>query len=224
MPPEPEATFARHVHGHGMSRFGAWPKRVRSAGTGSPVRSCARATRATVGRSAVESDASTRLRAAILHREDGEDGKFLGRKPETGGYSYPSLGRVRALQAIPRPWIPPNGPQGAQNGRESGFPGFGGARGSDSCHQSAKEPPKGGSSSPRRSRPTLPASGSIEDHVGRVVGHNGATLAGGPRDGIRGVEHLDAVRSRGGPETPGSEGAQPPASPSGRHTECGHGG
>ena len=140
------------------------------------------------------------------------------------GYSYPSLGRVRALQAIPRPWIPPNGPQDAQNGRESGFPGFGGARGSDSCHQSAKEPPKGGSSSPRRSRPTLPASGSIEDHVGRVVGHNGAALAGGPRDGIRGVEHLDAVRSRGGPETPGSEGAQPPASPSGRHTECGHGG
>jgi len=39
------------------------------------------------------------------------------------GYSYPSGGRVRALQAILRPRIPPNGPPNAQNARESGFPG-----------------------------------------------------------------------------------------------------
>ena len=80
--PGPPTASPRHVHGHGMRRFGACPKRVRSAGTGSPVRSCARATRATVSRSAVESDASTRFGAAILHREDVE---FLGRKPESGG-------------------------------------------------------------------------------------------------------------------------------------------
>ena len=40
------------------------------------------------------------------------------------GYSYPSGGRVRALQAILWPRIPPDHPQNAQNRRESGFPGF----------------------------------------------------------------------------------------------------
>ena len=42
-------------------------------------------------------------------------------------------------------------PPKRQNGRECGFPGFGGARGLDACHQSAKDPSTGGSSSPRRS-------------------------------------------------------------------------
>jgi len=81
--PDPRWHPRAMFHGNGMSRFGAWPKRVRSAGTGSPVRSCARAA---VSRSAVESDASTRFGAAILHREDVE---FVGRKPETGGTPTP---------------------------------------------------------------------------------------------------------------------------------------
>ena len=45
------------------------------------------------------------------------------------GYSYPSGGRVRPLHGILRPRIPPNRPQNAQNGRESGLPGFRRARG-----------------------------------------------------------------------------------------------
>ncbi len=67
----------------------------------------------------------------------------------------------------------------------------------------------------------LPAGRFDEDHVDRVVGHHGATLGRGPRDGAPGLEDLAARRSRGGPETPGSEGAQPPASLARGHAECG---
>ena len=69
--------------------------------------------------------------------------------------------------------------------------------------------------------PSAPGRRSFEDHVDRVVGLGGATLGRGPGDGIRGVEHLAACRSRGGPETRGSEGAQPPASLRRGLTECG---
>ena len=61
--------------------------------------------------------------ASIIRREDVE---FPGRETRNRGYSYPSWGRVRALQAIPRPRISPDRPQNAQNGRECNFPGFGG--------------------------------------------------------------------------------------------------
>ena len=44
-------------------------------------------------------------------------------KARNRGHSYPSGSGVRALQAIPRPRIPRNGRQNAQNGRESGFQG-----------------------------------------------------------------------------------------------------
>ena len=54
------------------------------------------------------------------------DVEFPGRETRNRGYSYPSWGRVRALQAIPRPRISPDRPQNAQNGRECNFPGFGG--------------------------------------------------------------------------------------------------
>ena len=67
----------------------------------------------------------------------------------------------------------------------------------------------------------FPAGDPTRDHVGRIVGHDGATLGRGPRDGVRGLEHLAAGRSRGGPETQGSEGAQPPASLARGHAECG---
>jgi len=61
----------------------------------------------------------------------------------------------------------------------------------------------------------FPAGGSSRDHVGRIVGHDGATLGRGPRDGVRGLEHLAARRSRGGPETPGQRGHSPPPASAG---------
>ncbi len=62
----------------------------------------------------------------------------------------------------------------------------------------------------------LPAGRSIEDHVGRSVGHDGAALGRG--DGVRGVDHTAAHRSCGGAENRGSEGARPPRQPpSGTH-------
>ena len=140
------------------------------------------------------------------------------------GYSYPSGGRVRALQGIARPWIPPNRPPNAQNGRESGFPGstgYGGSMTWMAATQSAKDPTHGRILKPTPVTAKLPAGGPSRDHVGRVVGHDGATLGRGPGDGVRGLEPLAARRSRGGPETPGSEGAQPPASLRRGRTECG---
>ena len=73
-------------------------------------------------------------------------------KARNRGYSYPSGSGVRALQAIPRPRIPRNGRQNAQNGRESGFQGstgYGRAITWMAATQSAKEPPTGGSREPQ---------------------------------------------------------------------------
>jgi len=131
------------------------------------------------------------------------------------GYSYRSRGRVRALQAIPRPWIPPNGPQGAQNGRESGFPGFGGARGSDSCHQSAKEPPKGGSSSPRRSRPTLPASGPLRITSAGSSATTGLRSPVAPATGFGGWSTSTPSAPVAGRKRRGQRGRSPPPAPPG---------
>ena len=89
--------------------------------------------------------------------------------------------------------------------------------------QSARDPPTGESFKPSPVHGQgLPAGGSVEDHVGRVIGHQVATLGRGSRGGVRGVEQLAARRSRGGPATAGSEGAQPPASLRRGLTECGH--
>ena len=129
--PEPPTASPRHVHGHGnVPGLGTCPKRVPSPGTGSPVRSWAGATRATDSRSAVESDASTRFGAAILHREDVE---FLGRKPETGGTPTPP--RVEFVR-----YSRSHGLGFRQTGRQTPrmalgavFPRFGGPHGSDSC-------------------------------------------------------------------------------------------
>jgi len=85
--PGPPSASPRHVHGHGnvparhLPETGAEPRdriarQVVVTGRRGPP----------VSRSAVESDASTRFGAAILHREDVE---FLGRKPETGGTPTP---------------------------------------------------------------------------------------------------------------------------------------
>ena len=56
----------------------------------------------------------------------------------------------------------------------------------------------------------FPADDPTRDHVGRIVGHDGATLGRGPRDGVRGLELLAAGRTRGGPETQGQRGRSPP--------------
>ena len=129
------------------------------------------------------------------------------------------------LQAILRPRIPPNRPQDAQNGRESGFPdstGFWESMTWVACHPvGQRRRLRADPQALARFKARLPAGRFDEDHVDRVVGHHGATLGRGPRDGARGLEDLAARRSRGGPETPGSEGAQPPASLARGHAECG---
>ena len=89
-------------------------------------------------------------------------------------YSYPSGGRVRALQWILRPWIPPNRPPNAQNGRESGFFGLQGARALPSrLRTHPRTDPQA------RSGSWLAIRGGSRR---RVVGHGGATLSRGPRD------------------------------------------
>ena len=139
-------------------------------------------------------------------------------------YSYPSCGRVRALHAILRPRIPPNRPQDAQNGRESGFPGFRSTTLDDPgwlVTQSAKDPSTGGSSGPRRSRPSSPAGGPARDQRRPDRRPRRGYARPWPPRRSSGLEHLAARRSRGGPKTQGSEGAQPPASLARGLTECG---
>ena len=66
---------------------------------------------------------------------------------------------------------------------------------------------------------------SVEDHVGRIVGHDGATLSRGTGAGIRGAEQHAARRSGSGAESWGSKGgvsAPLPAPPG--HASRGHGG
>ena len=126
------------------------------------------------------------------------------------GCSYTTGGRVHALHAILRPQVPPNRPPNAQNDRESGFPGFGGATLGLAATRRPRTHPRADPQA-RAGHGYAPGWRAVEDHVGREVRH----------DGARGCEHLAARRSRGGPETPGSEGAQPPASLRRGLTECG---
>ena len=59
----------------------------------------------------------------------------------------------------------------------------------------------------------VPGRPSVEDQVGRVVGHDGATLGRGPRaTGFGGLEHLRRPPLPWRAGNAGSEGAQPPAS------------
>ncbi len=96
------------------------PKRARSAGAGSPVRLRARA---------IRPPPAVRPSRTRPHPFPWLDHPPRGCRvplPEVRnrGYSYPSGGRVRALQAILWPRIPPDHPPNAQNRRESGFPGL----------------------------------------------------------------------------------------------------
>ena len=100
------------------------------------------------------------------------------RKPETGDPS-PSGGRVRALQAILRPWIPPNRPTTAQNRRESGFPGSRGRRPPVGDRQ-----PKSARGTSRLSPVTI--SPRLADRAGITSGgssaHGGAPRPAAPAD------------------------------------------
>ena len=121
----------RHVHGHGnvparhLPETGAEPRNriarqvVVTGRRGPPV-----------SRSAVESDASTRFGAAILHREDVE---FLGRKPETGGTPTPPRVEFVRYSRSRGLGFRQTGPQTPRMALRAVFPRFGGAHGSDSC-------------------------------------------------------------------------------------------
>jgi len=81
--------------------------------------------------------------------------------------------------------------------------------------QSARGPPTGGSSSPRRSRPSSRLAGpsTIVIMSGRAVGHDGGGARPATATGFGGGSSRAARRSSGGPKPWGSEGAQPPGQP-----------
>jgi len=139
-PRTPETTVARHVHGHGE------PEQAPDGARGP------RGHRQPFSR-------RERRRHPFPWLDPPPRGCRAPRPvARNRGYSYPSGGRVRALQWILRPRMPPNRPQNAQNGRESGFPGSAGCWGGSmtwmAATQSDKDPPTGGFSTPRRSRPS----------------------------------------------------------------------
>ena len=108
-PPDPHPTVARRDHG---ARSAGQDHRMAHAGH-----------TATANRSAEPSAPPPRFRGSIIRREDVE---FPGRETRNRGYSYPSWGRVRALQAIPRPRIPPDRPQNARMAVSAVFRASGG--------------------------------------------------------------------------------------------------
>ncbi len=138
------------------------------------------------------------------------------------GYSYPSGGRVRALQAILRPWIPPNRPQATQNGCERGSSAgrVGMARMANT--QSARGPPTGGSSSPRRSRPSYPAGpvrqGSRPAGPSAMTGQRSVAATA---TGLGGWSAPCPPRLRQAGIGGGQRGHSPPPASAGRRTECG---
>ena len=123
----------------------------------------------------------------------------------------PAGGRVRALQAILRPRIPPDHPKNAENCRESGFPGSTRAKG----HPVGPRLAYGRILAPSPVTTKLPAGRSIEDHVGRSVGHDGAALGRG--DGVRGVEHTAASSNPSPSAHPPRSGHRP--GPAGSRSE-----
>ena len=172
-------------------------------------------------RSTVASAPPPRFRGSIIRREDVE---FLGREPETG-VLLPLLGSSSCVYrrscghgfrqtALKTPRMAVRAVFRARQGV--------GEHDRDGCHPvGQRRRLRADPQALARFTARLPAGRFDEDHVDRVVGHHGATLGRGPRDGARGLEDLAARRSRGGPESPGSEGAQPPASLARGHAECG---
>ena len=94
------------------------------------------------------------------------------------------------------------GPQTPRMAVRAVFRASGRARGLDGCHPRPRTHP---GQIARARHGQAPGWRPIEDHVGRVVGH----------DGARGLEYLAARRSRGGPETRGQRGRGPPPASAG---------
>ena len=187
-----------------MSRLGTCPKRVPSPGTGSPVKSWSRA--AAGHQSAVQPSRATPPPASVPRSSTARMSSSSAGKPETGGTpTPPGVEFVRYTRSCGLGFRQ-TGPQTAQNGRESGFPGFGGATPPwISRHPWAKGTTQGGSSSPRWSRPSsrlmvsrITSAGSsattrLRSPVAHAMGFGGwststpsAPVAGRKRRGQRG--------------------------------------
>ena len=129
--------------------------------------------------------------------------------PEVGnrGYSHPSGGRFRALQAILRPRIPPNRPQNAENRGESGFPGSVGLRVGDR-HPVGQGSLTGGTSrlSPVTTRPPLAGRAKIKSAGSPATTGQRSVAATESGSGAR---RRPRLRQRGG-KTGGLRGASAP--------------
>ena len=155
-------------------------------------------TRATRPPPAVQLSRATPPSVSVARFFRREDVEFLGRKPETGGL------------------LPFRGSSSCVNSGSYGL-GF--------RQTSLKTPRVAVRAVFRASEGHGHAPGwrSVEDHVGRVVGHDGATLGRGPRDGVRGWSTsppaaLVADRKRGV-----RGGAAPHQPPQGTHGVWPHG-
>ena len=203
-------TPARHPRamstGTEMSRSAACPEKARSAGGGSPVG---------LRRRAIRPPPAVRPSRARLHPFPWLDHPPRGCRvpfPEARnrGYSYPSGGRVRALQAILWSRIPPDRLQNAQNRRESGFPG---SPGNVTNTQSARDPRTGGSSSPCRSRPSSRLTGPSRITATGSSAMTGAALGRGPATGLGGWSTPPPAAPAAGRKQGGQRGRGPlPAS------------
>ncbi len=152
----------------------------------------------------VEMRASIRFSGSILQRQDIA---FVLRKPESGGTPTPpgvEFVRYRRFRGLGFRPITPRTPRIA---RESSFPGSTKAKGPPS----RPETRHGRILKPPPVTTKLPAGRSIEDHVGRIIGHDGAVLGRG--DGVRSVEHAAARRFCGAAENLGVRGGAPPRQP-----------
>ncbi len=159
-------------------------------------------------------DACTRFRDPILHREEVE---FLGRKPETGGTPTPpgiEFVRYRRSHGLGFRQTAPKTPRMAVRA-VSGLDRVGGEHDPDGCHPVGQGPTHGRILKPAPVTARLPAGGPSRDHVGLVVGHDGATLdpRRGSRDGSTSpLAAPVACRKRGV-----RGGAAPRQSPQGTH-------
>jgi len=206
-PRTPETTVARHVHGcgapeqdHLMVHEGhADPASLSAVASAPPPLSASRSSAARMSNSSVGSP------------KTGGTPTSLGVEFVRYGGSY-GLGFRQTAPQTPRMAVR------AVSGLDRVL---GGSMTRMAATQSAQDSPTGGSSSPRRSRPSSRLAGSRGITSAWSSATAGAALGRGSRDEVRGMEHLAVRRPRGGPETQGSEGAQPPASLRRGRTECG---
>ncbi len=216
-PPDPRTPPACHVNRHGdvpVRRIA--PKRARSAGAGPPVRLPTRATRPppAVGPS------RARLTVSVARSSTVRVSSSFAGSPKPGvllplrGSSSCVRGDLTASDSARRP---PN----AQNRRESGFPGSSGRGGMApwmAAAHSARDPRTGGSSSPRRSRPSSRLTGPSRITATGSSAKTGAAARPRPRrrGSGGGAPHRPPLRQRGG-KLGVRGGAAPRQPPQGTH-------